>query len=202
MPSPKAQRNGAVLRGKMTEKSMSFHGKGGVKPEEKLRRPKTVPDLRSPAMNGSLPAVTEIGRPKLLTKVLFNVAVQGSVGNVQVLMSPESTVRDLISDALKQYLKERRRPVISCSDAGEFNLHYSQFSLESLEREEKLAALGSRNFFMCRRRKEVADGGSNDGASTSSPTSSSSCSKQAEKVTELGSPLPSWLKFMTFLSST
>jgi len=56
-----------------------------------------------------------------------------------------------------------------------------------LDSDEKLAALGSRNFFMCRRR-EMAEGGSNDGASTSS------CSTQAETV-KLGSPFP-WLKFI------
>lgn len=189
MPSPKAQRNGVVPKGTVAEKSLSFHGKAAP-PEQSLRRPRTMPDLRSTPMTCGFPASFPAPERKLTpTKVLFNVAIQESVGTVQVLLNPESRVSDLICGALKQYVKERRRPVFSSSDADEFDLHYSQFSLESLDRDEKLAALGSRNFFMCKRPEVVEGGtGSNDGASTSS------CSTQAEKV-KLGSPFP-WLKFI------
>lgn len=188
------------FKGKVTEKSMSFHGRGAttaVAPQ-KLRRPRTVPDLLSAARNGVVHGRNgggcggdEVVVARKLTKVLLNVTVQGGVGAVQVLISPESTVRDLISGVLKQYVKEGRRPVLSSFGVDEFDLHYSQFSLESLDREEKLVSLGSRNFFLCRRRV-VAD----DVGNSSVPTSS--CSKQAEKATKLGSPSP-WLKFMSFL---
>jgi len=128
MPSPKAHRNGVIAKGKVAEKAMSFHGRGGAAAAESLRRPRTVSDLRSTPMNGGFLVSDKKLTP---TKVLFNVAIQGTVGIVQVLMRPESTVRDLICAALKQYVKERWRPMISSSDADEFDLHYSQFSLES-----------------------------------------------------------------------
>ena len=77
----------------------------------------------------SPPVVSMEARPKL-TKLLLNVTVQGSVGAVQVLTSPESTVGDLIAATIRQYMKEGRRPIIE-ADASRFDLHYSQFSLES-----------------------------------------------------------------------
>lgn len=158
---------------------MSFHGRSVAGATAgKLRRPRTVPDLMSWERNYS-PAKM----PKL-TKVLLNVNVQGSVGPVQVLVSPESSVSGLISAVLKQYSKEGRRPMITGSTIDDFDLHYSQFSLESLDREEKIATLGSRNFFLCKR-KTAGDG----------VVLVSSCSTQAEK---LGFPSP-WLKFMSFM---
>ena len=56
-----------------------------------------------------------------------------------------------------------------------------------LEREEKLIALGSRNFFLCTKKAALKDGENN----------TTSCSKQAEKVPK-GVMIP-WLKFMDFL---
>lgn len=191
MPSPKPIRNGIFP--KVSERSMSFTGKSGDSPAiEKLRRPKTVPDLRSAVRNGVVSPTSEEMKPKKLTKVLLNVTIQGSVGIVHVIINPELTVKDLISAAVKQYVKEGRRPMISCSNFDDFDLHYSQFSLESLEREEKIAELGSRNFFLCKKKQEVAE-------TAASSSSMSSCSKQAEKAAQLGSPCPPWLKFMSFL---
>lgn len=56
-----------------------------------------------------------------------------------------------------------------------------------LDREEKLIALGSRNFFLCPRK---ADQATESGGGTPQP----SCSKQAEKGTKMA-----WLKLMDFL---
>ncbi|XWS73962.1 hypothetical protein CRYUN_Cryun02cG0174600 [Craigia yunnanensis] len=146
-----------------------------------LRRPKTLPDLLSERTI----SIAADARPKL-TKLLLNVTIQGSLGAVQVVMSPENTVGDLIIAAVRQYSKECRRPILPSTDASLFDLHYSQFSLESLGREEKLMALGSRNFFLCTKKATSKDGENN----------TTSCSKEAEKVTK--SLIP-WLKFMDFL---
>lgn len=95
----------------------------------KLNRPRTVPDLlagrRVPGV--SSPEV----KPAKLTKLLLNVTVQRSLGAVMVIMSPESTVGDLIAAVLRQYVKEGRRPILGSTECGGFDLHYSQFSLES-----------------------------------------------------------------------
>ncbi|EEF34943.1 conserved hypothetical protein [Ricinus communis] len=178
-------------KNRLKEKASSFHGRIPVDaPEARIRRPNTLPDLlggRSLSAGGA----SMEARPKL-TKLLLNVTVQGSVGAVQVLMSPESTVSDLIAATIRQYTKECRRPILAV-DPAKFDLHYSQFSLESLDRGENLMALGSRNFFLCAKTAAV------DGASCSTGTTSSqsSCSNEVEKaVKSAGSP---WLKFMDFL---
>ncbi|PON75272.1 hypothetical protein TorRG33x02_245620 [Trema orientale] len=192
MPSPKSNRRGQEeknRRGKLAEKASSFHGRSLTEETSQLRRPKTVPDLlpsRSLIVAASSSAAE--GRPIKLTKLLLNVTIQGSVGAVQVLMTPESTVGDLVAAAVSQYVKEGRRPILITTDPSRFNLHYSQFSLECLDREEQVKELGSRNFFLCPGKTTM------DGAETMS-SSSSSCAKEADEVTKTGF---SWLKFMDF----
>ncbi|KAK4780163.1 hypothetical protein SAY87_016269 [Trapa incisa] len=129
-------------------------------------------------------------RPRL-TKLLFNVTIQGSVGPVQVIMTRDSTVGDLIATAVRQYVKEGRPPMLPTAVPSGFNLHYSQFSLESLGMDEKVMSLGSRNFFLCRRKPPVPE---TDGSVMTS-SSASSCSKEAEKSVNAGI---NWLKFMDF----
>ncbi|XP_049385868.1 uncharacterized protein At4g22758-like [Solanum stenotomum] len=84
-----------------------------------------------------------------LTKLLVKVNIQNSVGPVHVVMSPENTVRELIKAAIEIYVKEKRRPLLPSSDSRCYELHYSQFSLESLNLDEKLLNLVSRSFFVC-----------------------------------------------------
>ncbi|XP_074312436.1 uncharacterized protein At4g22758 [Silene latifolia] len=156
---------------------------------EDVQRLRTVPELSVAVANGG-------GNKGVMRKVLINVRVQGSVGCVQVLVCLDSTVADLIMAVVLQYVKERRRPLVLAKDVADFDLHYSAFTLDCLDREEKLATLGSRNFFMCNR-KEVAAHAPNDCCNDGGATSSS-CSKEAEKATKLGSPNP-WLRFMSFL---
>ncbi|KAJ6365464.1 hypothetical protein OIU76_030275 [Salix suchowensis] len=111
---PKGNRRGGPemdrnRKNRLTAKASSFHGKLPADiPEARIRRPKTLPDLLAVR---NLPATVPEVRPKL-TKVLVNVTVQGSVGAVQVLMSPESTVGELIAAAIQQYTKEGRRPAL------------------------------------------------------------------------------------------
>ncbi|XP_071711346.1 uncharacterized protein [Rutidosis leptorrhynchoides] len=180
-------------KGKLTEKSMSFHGRSAEDMVGKLIRPRTVPDLISGRTVTSTDSVT-ISRPKL-TKLLVNVTVQRSLGVVHVLISPESTVGDLIAAVLRQYVKEGRRPVFPSLDASGFDLHYSQFSLESLSPDEKLNELGSRNFFLCPKRPAtIAGSSSGDRVGYGGvPASTSTCSKEAEKGGA------GWLRFMEFM---
>ncbi|KAJ7981111.1 hypothetical protein O6P43_000421 [Quillaja saponaria] len=67
----------------------------------------------------------------------------------------------------------------------------STFSLESLDREEKLMELGSRNFFLCPKKCKVEDGG---GGNLTTPFDS--CCKQADKASKAAFV---WPKFMEFL---
>ncbi|CDP06984.1 unnamed protein product [Coffea canephora] len=183
-------------KGKLAEKAQSFHAgsvsAGKVGQMSLLQRPRTVPDLLSgKEVVQKSSSYEEVSRPLKLTKLLLNVTIQRSLGPVQVVMSPESTVEELIAAALRQYSKEGRRPILAANEPSGFDLHYSQFSLESLNRDEKLMALGSRNFFLCPKK---CGGTESDGAVTAS---SSSCKGQAERATpKFGLP---WLKFMEFM---
>lgn len=133
MASPRSHRrviDEKNRKGKLSEKSMSFQGYISGRTSEMSRRPRTVPDLFSVkgSATGSPPELQV--RPKL-TKLLLNVTIQRSLGPVQVLISPESTVHDLIVAAVRQYSKEGRRPALCSTDFSDYDLHYSQFSLAS-----------------------------------------------------------------------
>ncbi|MCE5167127.1 hypothetical protein HAX54_038778 [Datura stramonium] len=110
--------------------------------------------LECPVQNGgagidvSSGDVTIVSQQKL-TKLLVKVNMQNSLGPVHVVMSPENTVRELIKAAIEIYAKEKRRPLLPSSDSRCYELHYSQFSLQSLKPEEKLLNLESRSFFLC-----------------------------------------------------
>ncbi|XP_043723534.1 uncharacterized protein At4g22758-like [Telopea speciosissima] len=186
--------NGKGAR-KLKNKAESFHGRTHMTGVG-IRRPNTDPDLLSAGKLQEIPPEM----PVRMTKLLLNVTILRSLGAIQVVMSPESTVGDLIAAAVKLYAKEGRRPLLPTTNPAGFDLHYSQFSLESLAKEEKLKELGSRNFFLCLTKPAVApvEGSSSSASSSSSSVAaaaSSSCSNQAEKVSKFGIP---WLRFMDF----
>ncbi|EYU36977.1 hypothetical protein ABFS82_04G205200 [Erythranthe guttata] len=200
MPSPKIHRKAGeknkikgMMRKTLSEKSSSFHGRDDgavVAAEMILRRPRTAPDLF--AGRRSAEDAVAIGAPAKLTKLLLNVTIHRCLGAVRVVVPLEATVEDLIAAALRQYAKEARLPVIPPGGASDFDLHYSQFSLESLDRDEKLNELGSRNFFLYPKKAaaEVVAATARGGASTSR------CSEEVDR----GSiKKGTWLKFMDFL---
>lgn len=118
----------------MTEETPSSHviSPMVVEAPKQLQRLSRVLDLRSAAFSiqASSAGLAVEERPRL-TKLLLNVTIQGSVGPVQVIMTPDSTVGDLIAAAVRQYVKEGRRQMLPAAVPSSFDLHYSQFSLES-----------------------------------------------------------------------
>ncbi|CAK9173142.1 unnamed protein product [Ilex paraguariensis] len=169
-----------------------------------LRRPHGVINQHSAAHGGRVethelvrnrPGIIEISQRRLtqmnssrsgimsqrLTKLLLRVNIQNSLGSIQVVMSPENTVRDLMKSAMATHVKEKRRPLLSETDTRCSELHYSPFSLESLNPEEKLINLGSRNFFLCLKPNNAAN---------------SSCFQEVKE--EAKSPIP-LTYFMDFL---
>ncbi|KAF3773134.1 Uncharacterized protein EJ110_NYTH56030 [Nymphaea thermarum] len=179
MPSPRPSR-----RDDKGNRAASFHGRIPSDARESsavLRRPKTQPELFGSGRPESRPA-EEFQCPPRPTKLLLNVTVQRSLGPIHIIISMESTVQDLIAATLRQYAKEGRRPILSLTDAAAFDLHYSQFSLERLNPEEKLIGLGSRNFFLCPKPLTAT---------------ATTCSDEAEKAGTITSPW--FLKFMDFL---
>lgn len=136
MPSPKIHRKTGhekSRKGKLSDKASSFHVRGGDVAPELLSRPRTVPDLfhgRGSGGSSAEDVVALVTVPKL-TKLLVNVTIQRSLGAVKVVLPLEATAEDLIAAALRQYKKEARLPLLHSIDSSGFDLHYSQFSLES-----------------------------------------------------------------------
>ncbi|XP_022887796.1 uncharacterized protein At4g22758-like [Olea europaea var. sylvestris] len=150
MPSPKNYREGGHEeneKGKLSGKTSS--GGTGLEMQPRTRTAKEF--FTGKRVVANLPALPH-GKPKL-TKLLVNVTIQRSLGAVQVVMAPEATVDELIAAVLRLHEKGGRRPVFPSTSPSGFDLHYSQFSLESINREENLMALGSRNFFLCPKKK-------------------------------------------------
>ncbi|RRT35798.1 hypothetical protein B296_00049818 [Ensete ventricosum] len=174
-----------------SERSASFHGRTTTLTafpldRRQIRRPKTQPDLMPRGRSGA-------GEERRLPeKVLVNVSVQRSLGPVQVLASAEWSVGDLVAATVRLYVKEGRRPPIPMAEPSAFGLHYSQFSLEGLDPEEKLMALGSRNFFLCLNPVPVSEAAT----ATAASATTGSCFKQAEKSSKIGI---SCFSFMDFL---
>ncbi|KAI3918215.1 hypothetical protein MKX01_041535 [Papaver californicum] len=121
---------------------------------------------------------------KKLMKLLLNVTIERSLGPVQVITSSEKSVEELIKSALEIYVKEKRRPLLIETNPNSFELHYSQFCLESLNPAEKLISLGSRNFFLCLKPTVIVK--------------SISCSNEANQK-EANSSYFVWTRFMDFL---
>ncbi|XP_068651088.1 uncharacterized protein At4g22758-like isoform X1 [Aristolochia californica] len=145
-----------------------------------IPRPGSHSKLLNTLVAGSAaPKSQEIANQRL-TKLLLNVTVQQSLGPVHAVISPESKVSDLIKAAVEMYVREGRRPLLTETDPRAYELHYSQFSLDSLDASEKLGNLGSRNFFMCPKPQNGAN----------------KCSNQATKAAK--APFQ-WLKFMDFM---
>ncbi|CAN6248480.1 unnamed protein product [Urochloa humidicola] len=180
------------------QRSASFHGRGAAEQRHhqllQKQRPKTLPDLLAGVRgraasfrsgSGSPPADEE-GR-RTPSKVLVSVAVQRSMWPLHVMASAEWTVADLVSAAVALYVKEGRRPLLPCADPDAFSLHYSQFSLESLDPKEKVMELGSRSFFLCP--KSAAAG------QTASPSSSDGVSGVSKVAS---GKAPDWLSYIQF----
>ncbi|KAG0459687.1 hypothetical protein HPP92_022815 [Vanilla planifolia] len=176
-------------------RAASFHCRSTVPTaaeHRQMRRPKTHTDLLSAVRRASPAPSASAGERKVPSKVLFNVTVQWSLGPVQVLAYTEWTVNDLVVAALKIYIQEERRPPLPTSDPFAFGIHYSQFSLQSLDPREKLIELGSRNFFLCPKAASAAT----TGGETDAPVTSSGCSKDVQKGYWISIP---WRGFMDFL---
>lgn len=126
MPSPKNHRKGSQEKARKVRPSSYDSRGGGGFAEEMLPRTRTLPELfagRGAAEDLAAPL------PKL-TKLLLNVTIQRSLGAVRVVLPQEATAGELITAALRQYEKEARLPLLRAGASG-FDLHYSQFSLES-----------------------------------------------------------------------
>ncbi|RLM79731.1 uncharacterized protein C2845_PM12G15800 [Panicum miliaceum] len=212
-PGPRQSRHAGTLaapREPLAQRSASFHGRGGGAEQQRdglllRQRPRTHPDLlagvrersfrRAGTDRGGDPAAAAhapwagAGGRAAPSKVLVTVAVQRSMWPLHVMARAEWCVADLVAAAVDLYIRERRRPLLPFADPSAFGLHYSQFSLQSLDPDEKVVELGSRSFFLCPKAAAAA-------------ASSSTCPTEARETTaapaDRPSMLPPWLGFVHF----
>ncbi|KAK7366831.1 hypothetical protein VNO80_08830 [Phaseolus coccineus] len=81
-------------------------------------------------------------------KVVVNVTVEGSPGPVRTMVKLGSSVDDTIKLVVNKYREEGRSPDINPNMASSFQLHHSHFSLQSLNKSEVIADVGSRSFYL------------------------------------------------------
>jgi hypothetical protein len=210
-PAQSSNRTSMANKTSNPQRAASFHGKVVSPDQRQLRRPSTHPDLLSGRSTNGLSSPEKPIRDrsalvpgrdmrggadepvrKTPVKVLLHVTVQKSMWPLQIMAFAEWSVADLVAIVLRQYVKEGRRPQLLSADPATYGLHYSQFSLECLDPEEKLIGLGSRNFFLCPKEPVAVS----DCFTASGASSPASCSDQAGKASKTGNP---WLRFMEFL---
>ncbi|KAK4771387.1 hypothetical protein SAY87_031919 [Trapa incisa] len=82
-------------------------------------------------------------------KVVVNVTVEGSPGPVKVMAKLSSTVEETIRLVVDKYNAEGRASKLDWNSCWpDFELHYSYFSLQSLEKCKAMGDLGSRSFYL------------------------------------------------------
>ncbi|XP_058086277.1 uncharacterized protein At4g22758-like [Magnolia sinica] len=115
-----------------------------------LFRPQTCTDVFTSPLRSLSPSPYSFHRYSDDSKVVVNVTLEGSPGPVRTLVRLGATVEDTIKLVINRYSEEGRTPRLDVEAASEFELHHSYFSLESMNKTERIGEMGSRNFFLRR----------------------------------------------------
>ncbi|KAF8095959.1 hypothetical protein N665_0320s0081 [Sinapis alba] len=86
------------------------------------------------------------GDKREATKVVINVAVEGSPGPVRTMVKLSCNVEETIKLVVEKYCEEGRTPKLDKGAA--YELHQSHFSIQCLEKKEIIGEIGSRNFYL------------------------------------------------------
>ncbi|VAI34388.1 hypothetical protein VPH35_091244 [Triticum aestivum] len=120
-------------------------------PPPPINRPHTCYDVLapdSPFASSSLLLPPDRRTPWEEAKVVVNVTVEGSAGPVRAMVSLGSSIRDAIAAVVERYHREGRSPRLDPASAESFQLHHSHFSLQSLNKNDKIGEVGGRNFYL------------------------------------------------------
>ncbi|KAH0456635.1 hypothetical protein IEQ34_014542 [Dendrobium chrysotoxum] len=82
-------------------------------------------------------------------KVVVSVAVERSPGPVNAMVRLGASVEEVIEVIVKKYCREGRSPQLDRDSTASFELHYSHFSLQSLNKSDKIGEIGGRSFYLC-----------------------------------------------------
>ncbi|XP_048531021.1 uncharacterized protein At4g22758 [Triticum urartu] len=123
-------------------------------PPPPLDRPHTCYDVLAPdspfygSAASSALLLPDRRTPWEEAKVVVNVTVEGSPGPVRAMVSLGSSIRDAIAAVVERYHREGRSPRLDPASADSFQLHHSHFSLQSLNKNDKIGEVGGRNFYL------------------------------------------------------
>ncbi|XP_072958600.1 uncharacterized protein At4g22758 [Typha angustifolia] len=110
---------------------------------EPLPRFHTFTDVLSPFSSPSSP---DPFREE--AKVVVSVTVEGSPGPVRAMVRLAGSVEEAIAAVVERYGREGRSPRLDPAAAKAFQLHHSYFSLQSLNKSDKIGEVGGRSFFL------------------------------------------------------
>ncbi|XP_068669649.1 uncharacterized protein At4g22758-like [Aristolochia californica] len=91
------------------------------------------------------------------SKVVVSVIVEGSPGPVRTMVRLGASVEETIKIVVDKYRDEGRSPQLGRDAPHSFELHHSYFSLESLNKTDKIGSAGSRNFFLRKSNNDQRD---------------------------------------------
>ncbi|GJM84933.1 hypothetical protein PR202_ga00648 [Eleusine coracana subsp. coracana] len=120
-------------------------------PAPPLERPHTCFDVFAPdSPFGRSPSAASLAKLNASeeAKVVVSVTVEGSVGPVKAMVRLGASVGEAIAAVLERYAREGRSPRLDPAAAEGFQLHHSHFSLESLNKNDKIGDVGGRNFYL------------------------------------------------------
>ncbi|KAJ1259093.1 hypothetical protein BS78_10G127100 [Paspalum vaginatum] len=120
-------------------------------PPPPLERPHTCFDVFDPdSPFGRSPSAASLTNPspREEAKVVVSVTVEGSVGPVKAMVRLGASVGEAIEAVVDRYAREGRSPPLNLAAAKCFQLHRSHFSLQSLNKNDKIGDVGSRNFYL------------------------------------------------------
>ncbi|KAG0530489.1 hypothetical protein BDA96_05G191000 [Sorghum bicolor] len=124
-------------------------------PPPPLERPHTCFDVFAPEESafGRSPSAASLtklcsARDREEAKVVVSVTVEGSVGPVKAMVRLGASVGEAIAAVLERYAREGRSPRLDPAAAQSFQLHHSHFSLQSLNKSDKIGDVGGRNFYL------------------------------------------------------
>ncbi|OAY79860.1 Uncharacterized protein ACMD2_13741 [Ananas comosus] len=81
-------------------------------------------------------------------KVVVSVTVEGSAGPVRAMVRLGASVEEAIAAVVERYGREGRSPKLDPAAAAAFQLHHSHFSLQSLNKSDKIGEVGGRSFYL------------------------------------------------------
>ncbi|WOL08108.1 hypothetical protein Cni_G16860 [Canna indica] len=140
---PKTQKPAHVLLRSASEPALRHAKKHGLAADDRVARSALLlPELQARSDRRDSPFFDE------KAKVVVSVTVEGSPGPVRAMVRVGASVEEAIAAVVDKYGREGRSPALDRGAASSFQLHHSHFSLQSLNKSDKIGEVGGRSFYL------------------------------------------------------